>query len=532
MPIVSLYNLGEVGISDDIPAHELPPEAWTSGRNVRFLNGKVVKFQGHSQVYGTPSVVPYHILPVPGAATHYWLYAGLAKVYATTGNGSVHSNITRQTVGVDVDYAALASSKWNSCMFNGIPLINNGIDLPQIWLPVSIAQRLVALTNWPATKTCAVMRPLGPYLVAIDITTSGTRNPYLVKWSHPADPGTVPSSWDETDTTKDAGEYPLAETGGFALDLHEIGNLRAIIYKEDCAYEMAFVGGTEIFRFRKFPGELNILARECVKPVRGFHFLVTTDDIVLFDGQQIKSLLSRKRRSWLFNSLDSSNRGRSFVVANYAKAEMWFCFTSAGAVQPDKALIWNWETNSIGDRDLPTVAHAMHGFVDNSTVDTSWNIDLDSWDTDSTLWGNRAYNPLNTSILMASSLNTKLYLGDNSNQFAGSNMSAFVERIGLSIVGRDRTGVPKSDQTTIKYVRRIIPRIKKSSGTMNIYIGTQMLRDEAVTWSAPYAFNPSVDYEVQTDAYGRFIAVRFESVDNSDWEMDAYDLDLELAGQY
>ena len=41
--------------------------------------------------------------------------------------------------------------------------------------------------------------PVQNYLIALDLTKSGTRYPHMVKWSAAADPGTVPASWDETD---------------------------------------------------------------------------------------------------------------------------------------------------------------------------------------------------------------------------------------------------------------------------------------------------------------------------------------------
>src|SRR5690349_23740943 len=112
MAIIRVPSCGSVGVNQDLSQHELPINAWTDASNIRFLDGYVNQFLGHSQAYGTPSVIPYHILPVIVGTTRYWLYASLAKIYAVTitAGAAVHTNLTRQTAGVDVDYAATPNS--------------------------------------------------------------------------------------------------------------------------------------------------------------------------------------------------------------------------------------------------------------------------------------------------------------------------------------------------------------------------------------------------------------------------------------
>lgn len=47
-------NLGQHGIIDDVPYHEIPDNAFSSGLNVKFSEGKVSKYKGWAQVFGLP----------------------------------------------------------------------------------------------------------------------------------------------------------------------------------------------------------------------------------------------------------------------------------------------------------------------------------------------------------------------------------------------------------------------------------------------------------------------------------------------
>ena len=70
------------------------------------------------------------------------------------------------------------------------------------------------------------MRAFRSFLVALSINRAGVSYPRVVKWSTEAGIQGVPSSWNETTSTVDAGEYELADSKGDILDglqLREIG---------------------------------------------------------------------------------------------------------------------------------------------------------------------------------------------------------------------------------------------------------------------------------------------------------------------
>src|SRR3990167_709378 len=168
--IHNINAMAQYGVLPDIPVTELPLNAWTRVQNVRFRDGAVEKFTGHSEVYTSAVCAPYWLLQVPRSTpgTYFWLYAGLTAVGAY--DGSSHADITRAAGA----YTADSIQSWTGAIIEGIPVITNGVDAPQMWNTPALATDLIALSNFPASTTCNVMRSLKRYLVALDVTKTGT----------------------------------------------------------------------------------------------------------------------------------------------------------------------------------------------------------------------------------------------------------------------------------------------------------------------------------------------------------------------
>jgi len=175
---ISIDDVASVGVVRDSPPHEIPPEAWTLAENVRFEDNSIVQLLGYSQIFGTPGVAPYYAQFVSAPGQPWWLYAGLSKIYAY--NGSTHTDVTRTTDGAV--YNATSASQWQGTNIGGIPVINNGVDVPQYWPPASGGGfantiHMANLANWPSTLRCAIIRSFGPYMMALNLTDSGVLKP-------------------------------------------------------------------------------------------------------------------------------------------------------------------------------------------------------------------------------------------------------------------------------------------------------------------------------------------------------------------
>jgi hypothetical protein len=187
-------------------------------------------------------------------------------------------------------------------VFGGIPILNNSSDVPQMWSPVNFStpQLLQDLSNWPSGVTCKSIAGFKQFMIAMDVTKSSTNYPRMIKWSTGSSFNSVPSSWDETSATLDAGEYELADTMG-AIMLGKQLRDSFIIYKDDSIWGMNFIGPPFVFRFYEITNQFGALSRHSVIEVEGGHVVLANGDLLMCDGQSVKSLMTQKMRRYLFD---------------------------------------------------------------------------------------------------------------------------------------------------------------------------------------------------------------------------------------
>ena len=522
MPVLNINDLGVVGLNKDLQPHHLPVWAWSDALNVRFREDAVEKLSGYMEILGTPTVAPVFGLSFVDDNVPQWIYTDGTKAYRIVGQN--HLEVTN----TDNDYNTDEMSQWSGGVFNGVPIINNNSNgfVPQQW-DTSIS-KLRDLENWPEPEElrCLVMRPFKNFLVAYGLLKPD--GPFLssLRWSHVADPGTVPTSWDITDPTLDAGEVSLAESPGRIVDALPLGDIN-YIYKEDSVWGMQFVGGQSIFRFFQVMPQIGALSVNCVKAFKKFHFVVTQDDVVIHNGQSPESVIDKRNRRYLFNDLNIETRQRTFVSANYRENEMWICYPSSGSTSgyADKAMIWNWEDNTWSIRTLPEISFMDTGFVGTVEPPEVWdNITL-LWNNNFNRWDDIAFEVRDQFQMMASPRDNKFYFVGIGNTENGVPMFSTVERRGLTIAGQDLKGNLTVDQTNRKFVRSLYPRMD-GNGPVNFFIGSQNNIQDAVDWSGPYAFDPRTDERLDFRVNGRFIAVRIEATTDIFWRL--YDIQLDL----
>ena len=536
MALIPLENAGQTGIVQDIQPWQLPINAWSDGNNVRMEHGSVHKCKGYSSVMATCPVAPYHVVYLKDASGNkYWIACGLAAVHVYDVGATTWSDITRSAGA----YAATASEGWTSTVIGGVVILNNFIDAPQFWaitaatgLP-STATVLADLTNWTSTDRCKSMRAFRSFLVSLNIEDKSVgvlKQSRVVKWSTEAAIQTVPSSWDENDATVDAGEYELADTKGAILDGLPLRDT-FMIYKDDAVYSMTYVGTPFIFSFRQLSPSVGILSKNCVAEFDGGHFLFGNGDLYLNDGQKITSLLPHKMRDHVFSILDGDFLEKSFVVADYGRTEMLACFVSADSVsnQCDKALIWNWVNNTFSIRNIPELADIGYGSVKNEAAYTTWaalGATTPTWSTATGAWATSWENVENV-LLFASPTDTKLYRDGVGNKEDTANMTAYIERTGLTFTAQNNP-----DQSTVKRIKAIWPKMTvTNSDTVNFYVGTQMSTEEGVSWKGPFAFNPDTQSKVSCRASGKLYGVKIETTTDTDWRLEGLEFELEDAGR-
>ena len=511
MPQVIVPAAGQYGFIPDQPTQELPVNAWSDVENIRFRNGCAERVEGHAPIFSTPSVVPYHLAPYQTNAKKYIVHCGLAAVFAD--DGTTRSNITGTApTGTATDF-------WTDAVLGGVLLLNNGVDVPTFWAGTGT---LASLPGWNAAWRCKSLAAFKNFAVAVGITKSGAHYPHMVKWSDAADPGAAPASWDEADATKLAGEQEIAETPDLIVDQLVLGDA-LLIYKERSVYAMRFIGGTQVFEFRRVPGNYGMLARGCAAVTPMGHCVLANGDVVLVDGvNEPKSILSERAKRWLFSSqIDSANYVKSFVVSNPSRAEVWICYPEVGETNCTRALVWNWESNTFGVRELPNVTHACAGLVDYSAAN-SWNTDTDVWANDSSLWNQDEFTPADPRLVLAST-QPNLFLADAGNSFNGVGVEARLERAGMAFDAPEQ----------VKLIRSVIPRIDAPAGTvLQISVGGAMDAETLPIWGQPVTYTVGSSYKADAFAVGRFLALRIQSTSGAKWRMKSFSLDVIPQGAY
>lgn len=519
MPKVSFPASGAVGVIKDRPAHELPPNAWSDARNVRFLDGSALQFFGQGQVYGAPLEAPQFLLQANVAGDRYWLYATAGKQVAVTNasGSSVHTDITHATPRTGL------ANRWSGFVFGGVPVLNAGDGKAPMYWNQNLATKFVDLPAWPANTSCKVLRQYKNLMIALGVTKSATEYPYMVKWSSLAVAGSLPATWNEADSTQDAGEFDLSEGQDRIIDGLGLKD-SFIVYKESSTYALDYIGGAFILKSRKVSGMSGLLNMNCAVDfdtgMNNLHFAVTGSDIVIHDGFTAQSVLDKKARRFFFQNLDTANKGRVFCAKNPFLNEILVCYPSIGATWCDTALVYNYVDGTVSFRSLPNVTHAAYGPVDNS-LSGSWSQDSAPWDSDLTAWNGPDYTPDSARVMMGSADN-KLYLLDASASFDGVLPDAYLERTGLTFDAPER----------IKLVTGVQPRITGNlGGTVLVRLGASDNPGIDPVWGDPITYTIGSTLSCDGFAAGRYLALRFETGTAFSWRLDSYDMRVEDAGE-
>jgi hypothetical protein len=517
---IELGDFQKFGVIRDQEGHVLPPEAFTLADNMRSSDDGLEKVGGQEQIFGTPGVAPHFTMPVTTASAIFWLYTSLTKAYVY--DGTSHTNITRQTAAVDVNYTTSDSRQWNGCFIGGLPILNNGVDPPQLWGTLSAATKLVALTNWPASTTALVLRAFGPYLFALNLTESAVNNAHVVRWSHPADPGAVPASWDFTDPTLDAGRVELTDVdAGIIQDGLVLGS-NLFIYKEGATHRVTLIGGNDIFDFKPFLTTSGILTQRCVAlmPDGQRHFVATKDDIIVHDGNRAESVIEEKYRRYLFNTLDPVAFKNAFVFSNARSSEMIFCYPESGNTNPNKALIWNYRRNVMTEKDV-NYRWAASGPIETGTGET-WDTGTSTWETSDGAWSTL----LRRRVILCGTDATKFFDMDAGSTRDGVAFTGTLQRVGIALAGRKRNGDWIVDWSKRKQLNRVW--IRATGGSINVRIGFQEQENGGVSWSAAKVFDPAADHFVDHFGSGRAVSIEFSS--ESHFKILSYKLEGDVIG--
>jgi len=530
MPLVHIDNVNKYGVVTDLESYDLPPEAWSLVQNVRFTKRGAEKFHGHEEFLGGWTFSPYWLTAFYTSASYHWVYAGLTRLGMTT--GAAHVDVSRYTsVLGDADYNFPLGTNFSFAQLGELPLVfaDGNSEPPQSWNATNL--RFEDLPNWQADTFADIATVVDRHVVVMRVKKSGVAfNPRMVKWSQPADPGTYPSSWDETDPANTAGEVTLAETPGAIVASAQLGN-SMLIYKEDSIISMRYVGGQSIFRFDTVFSEFGAIGRNAVGVLENAHVVVTLNDIFMHNGSTFESVIDAKNRDLFFEALDADYLDKLNVQVLNVASEVWFSFPGVGSDGTlNTAWVWNYKLNVWSRRDLQDFDFMAVGFIDTSSVSLVMDTQNLTFNEGSDTFDKLSTEPVLEDFAAIRAADSKLFKLNSSDAFDGGAFTSRLERTGLALVGRDRQDEWLIDMDSRKFIRRIHPRLK-ASGPVKIYVGGQEHLDGVINWTGPFSFDPNTQTHLDCRVNARFFAFRIETTTDLSWELLGYSLDLDVIGR-
>ncbi len=532
MTEIEINDIATFGSVRDTPAYQLPPEAWTIAENMRCVDDGMEVMKGWTPIFGAPLFAPHFAMAVNIASQTFWLYVDLEAAGCISGSG--HTNITRLSGG----YNAGETRDWNGTFLGSIPILNNGVDFPQYWPSPSPAVKLADLPNWgvatelglPATTRAKIMRAFGPYLFALHVTDSAGVHPHTLHWSHPAEPGGVPVSWDYTDADRSSRRFDLQDVeSGVILDALRLQGAM-YIYKENATWRVVFTGGTLIFDFKPFLETVGLLAPRCVASVMAVdgprHVLATQDDIIWHNGNVVGSVLTGRQKRRLFNEIDTENYVNSYMFNDPTQREALFCYPSQGNTQPNRALRINYEKSNWRITEVSDWAHRNVAIGSIETASNEiWDSGTDTWDEDTGPW-----SEISRRKLVACGTDAGVFYQLNeSTARAGVPIIGTLRREGLALMGKKRDGGWIVDWQRLKMIDRFWPKVQR--GPVSIRVGMQDNVEGAVSFSAAVVFDPSIGVfsDPALPKSGRAVAVEFAG---NDFRLDGYKINVIPLGTF
>jgi hypothetical protein len=520
---LQLKNLGDFGVNTDLQDVDLPPEFFTSGDNFKLKNGAIETFNGSTGMSVAPAqFFPKKIMTFYTSGVQKYVVMGDKKVYLF--DGTTWTDVTPALI-IATNISGSNVYKWTSCLSGNTPVINNpqhgpfyldqvaGIFKP---LPFNSTQ------DWNTKgQSCGIIRSHKAFILALKpfdldgtpITEDAGKNSY--RWSAPADVNGLPFTWEEADLSTIAGIAYISGAGGSIVDALSLRDSFAI-YSNKSIDLLDYVGGELIWNSRQFTSDTGILAQNCLAEFYNQHLFLSDSDILITDGNSLRSILHRKLKASIFSRIDPTNFQRSFCVTNLPDKEVWTCIVETGGSSPTLAIVYNWEDDKVYLRDMPS------GFYDAcngpksatgetyTTTTTAYSSATKSYDSD-------VASPFDPTLAFTKSGVDALYnllVSDNA-----SNYDTVLERL----------YVPLGGYGVVTSIKSLYPIIE-CNGNVSIEAGSSLVIGGGITWKPAVTFTPATMKKVDIRTTGPYQCWRISSVGTTPFTLIGMSIEYEVNG--
>ena len=536
-----VVGVGTTGIVRDPKPQILPHNVWTDGRNIRFDQDRCFAMGGVEAGLASTKTNLLNCGLINSATTKFTIYTDGTNVYSFDGTTENTINKTATT------YNETADMLFDISSFNGLGLLNNGVDTPQRWDPSVGSNLLVDLDNWNSTWTAKKIRKFKAFLIALGMTEGANEYPHKMRWSTPAAAGAMPATWDETDATQEAGEFSFPDTSfGELVDGLELGE-RFFVYKEGAIWALSYVGGLDILARERITENIGLsVPRSLINlPMFGdssvpVQFFAGDEAFYINDGQRVYPILERVFQREILKIADSTNyKTRSFSVVNPRYAELWFCIPEAGESYATLAFVINYKNGTHTIRELSGASTIASGIgVDYAGAAAIQDISFsdETYFSDGTGFSNSEVVPGRTVMLEASPGNEMLYYLDTGRKdYDNTDYVSYVVRESLAATKMDprvdRQGQAYVDYKSRKLLGRVYPMLNE--GSAQLQVGVQETEKATIAWLDKLILDESLGYhDLSCPVSGRFLSFRFESLADAEFDISGFDYEVQTLGEF
>jgi hypothetical protein len=537
MAILPIRDLGSAGTVTDVSPYNLPLNAFSRSVNIRFDEGKARRSPIFRSMLPNLAFTPrfcFGIVPSTGfdtvvvASDDYQLHEYVS--------GSMNNR--SGTISSNVDPRPFTSTQ-----LANVAYVNRPDKVPSFRGPGGT--NFAALNNWPSNYRCESLRSFGDVLIALNTSEGATSYPTRVRFSDITLSNTVPTTWDESDTTASAGFNDLVQMDTPIVDGGTLGS-NFIIYSSTQVWLMEFTGGTFLYNFRKLYTDCGMINQNCFTEVDGKHFVFGPRDIYVHDATSKQSICDERVKQFIYQGLNASKADRCFVHHSSELNLIYFCYVSGDELvgfpntdRCNRAAVYNYKNNTWSFADLPDVASASLANV--NTVETYGTASGLTYNTVGGSYYDQEDSFARHSVFVgpSSSANgitsNKIYVMDlaDNGQVSFSydteaNKPAMLERVGIDL------DEAQNELRGYKNISRIYPQAMTKNTddtTLSFQFGAADVPNGTPNYDNAVTFDLNLDYKIDTRAAGRYLSYKITVADQKDFEFSGFDLEVTATGR-
>jgi hypothetical protein len=266
------------------------------------------------------------------------------------------------------------------------------------------------------------------------------------------------------------------------------------------------VGGEFIWKRRLLTDSHGLLAKNCVVEALGTHYFMSDADIMMNDGNSVKSILYGKLKSKYADNLDSSNYANSYAIT----------YPESGYTLPSTVIVYNYIEGTLAVRSLTGIHTAMTVGPILSTPLT-WASITNTWANIMSVWNYDPTSKFSSGIVGVDRATSAIYSLEVDD--GATTQNTVVERLSIAVEGQEVAITTQS----------VYPHMT-CGGDVSIQLGSQSFVGAPIRWKPAVLFNPNTNRKVDIRTTGTLLSWRIESVGVNPFILTGMDIEYVIDG--